>query len=145
MSRFLKIFIAISVLLNLLLAGLFIGHAGRHLMGAHTHPTMKEMSMTLPADQRERFETSMQQAEQDTGERRQQLSDARKKAAEILKAEPFDKKAYLAQMQEIQKLHGEIMQHMMETMAQLAEQSTPKERAALADMLRHPARPPSDE
>jgi len=87
----------------------------------------------------------MQRAEQDTGELREQLSDAYKKAANLLKIEPFDKKAYLTQMQEIHRLRGQIMQRMAEAIAALAEQSTPEEKMTLADMLRHPPRQANDE
>jgi len=145
MSHFLKAFIAISVLLNLLLAGIVVGDVGRYFVGSRKHYTMQEIAMALPTDKRERFEDTMEHAEQDTGELRQQLSDKRKKAISLLKAEPFDKAAYLAQMQEIHQLHGQIMQRMVEAVAGLAEQSTPEERATIADMLRRPPRSPSDD
>ena len=112
MSRFLKIFITVSVLLNLLMAGVIIGDAGRYVMKSHVHRTLQEMAAMLPEDKREHFEDVMGRAEQDTGELRQQLSDARKKATNLLKAEPFDKGAYLVEMQEVQQMRGQIMQRM---------------------------------
>jgi len=87
----------------------------------------------------------MKKAEADTGELRQQLSDAHKKAANMLKAEPFKKDDYITQMQKVHALHGQIMEHMVATVAGLAEQLSPEDRATLAEMLRHPPRPPSDD
>ena len=144
MSRFMKVFFALSVIVNLLLAGLVIGHMGRCFMEPHKHFTMQEIAMALPDDTRHNFEEVMDRAEHDTGELRQQLIDARNKSATLLKAEPFDKSAYLQQMQEIHTLHGPIMEHMAAAVAQVAEQSTPHDRAILADMLRYAPRPKDD-
>ena len=145
MSRSLKAFIAASVLLNLLLAGIVIGNAGRYAMGSRMRHTLQEMAATLPEDKRAHFEETLQRVQKDTDALRQQLSDARKKAVNLLKAPSFNKEAYLAQMQEVQRLHAQIMQRMVESVAQLAEQESPDERVTLADMLRHPPRASSDD
>ena len=140
MNRSIKAFITFSVLLNLLLVGLFIGHMGRPMIGLQDRYTVQEIAMALPEGKRQSFQSAMDKAEQDTGELRQQLIDARNRVASILRADPFDKAAYLQQMQLIHTLHGQVMEHMIEVVAQEAEQSTPQERAILADMLRHPPR-----
>ena len=146
MSRFVKAFIALSVLMNLALVGVIVGHVGQHFMEPpHKHRTWQEIAQQLPEDKRKHFEETMQTVEQDTGELRQQLSDARKKAATLLNADPFDKAAYIAQMQQIRQLYGQIQQRTVEALAGLAEQSTPEERQIFADMLRRPPHPPKDE
>jgi len=145
MSRFVKAFITLSLLLNLLLAGLVIGHIGRCFMEPHKHYTLQEIALALPQDKRHAFEDIMGRAEQDTGELHQQLSDARNKAATILKADPFDKAAYMGQMQTIHTLQGQVRERMVAAIAQVAEQSTPQERTLLADKLRYLPRSPKDE
>ena len=144
MNASLKAFIAMSVLLNLLLAGLVIGNVSRGLMG-HRNYSWDEIAMSLSPEKRQHFQDAMHQAEQDTGELRQRLNDAHKKAASTLKSEPFHKEAYIAQMQQVNQLHGQIMQRMVATVAGLAEQLSPEERATLAEMLRRPPRPPADD
>jgi uncharacterized membrane protein len=145
MSRSLKAFITLSVLLNLLLAGLVIGHLGRYFADPHMRRSVEEMAMTLPADKRQHFEEVMGKAEQDTGEWRQQLSDVRKKVIATMKADSFDKKAYLDEMQQAQQLRAKIKQRTIDAIAELAEKSTPEERAQLIEMLHFPPPPPHEE
>ena len=65
----------------------------------------------------------------------EQLSDARKQAASILKAEPFDKEKYLAQVQHVNELRVQISQKTTQSVATLAAQFTPEERAILAEII----------
>ena len=140
MSSFLKAFIAISVLLNLLLTGIIVGDIGRYFVGQNKRVTLQDVTAGLPADKRERFKDIISHGDQNLGALRQQLSDARKKAAAILKTEPFNKAAYLAQIQEIQQLKGQIATCMTEAVVGMAGQATPQERASMGDVLFPPDR-----
>ena len=145
MRPFVKGFIAFSVLLNLLLLGVVLGHESLFFMQRPMHQSLHEMAMALPEDKREHFEDTIRRMQQDTGDLQEQLTDGRKKAANLLKADPFDRDAYLAQMQRLHEVKGKIMQHMAETLAELSAQYSPDERAILADMFRRTPKPPVDD
>lgn len=135
MNHPLKYIAAASLLLNVVLAGIFIGQAGRSAM---MHSPMDEMAASLPADKRQLLKTELQKAESDTAVQRDKLNEMRKKAASLLVAEPFDQKAYVEQWKAMHDQHGPVMQRIAEAVADVAAQCTPQERAALADILRRP-------
>jgi len=134
MSQPMKLFLAVSLLLNLLLGGVILGHASHRFMRDHRQHAAESVA-TLPAEKRQLFEAAMQRVEQESGDLHEQISDARKEAASLLKAEPFNKAGYLAQIQHIHELRGQMMMHTAEAVAELATRFTPEERAVLATML----------
>ena len=141
MSRFLKAFITVSVLLNILMAGIIIGDTGRYFVSKRKHLTVQEIAMALPADKRSRMQASITHDDQDIAALRQQLDEARIKATLILKSPAFDKTAwaaYAAQVQEIQRLKIQILQRMSGAIVSMAMQATPQERVAMADILSKP-------
>lgn len=135
MKKTIKAFIIASVLLNILMAGVIFGNIGRHFFRVHERITAQELAEELPQNKRKLFEETMRSTETETGEWHQQLSDARKQAANILKAEPFDANAYLTQMQKIQDVRNQIMQKTAQSIATLAAKFTQEERATLSEIL----------
>ena len=136
MNRRLKLLLTVSTLLNLLLIGIIGGQTGHRLIGDEQH-TMSEIAASLPADKRSVVLSVLEHSEQDTGELREQLMDARKKAMQILKADPFDKDAYFSQVQRINKLRDQLIQRKAEAIAELAPQLLPAEREKMAELMRH--------
>jgi len=134
MTRHLKIFVSISVLLNLLFAGILLGYSGWHLINGQQH-LWEEMAASLPSDQRVHVEKAMDVVQNDTVEIRQQIDKARAKQAALLKTEPFDQTAYLVQAKEVQQLRNQIQQRRTETIATLAVNMTPEDRLAMAEVL----------
>jgi len=135
MNRFLKIVITVSVLLNLLLAGIIIGDIGHYFMSPKKHITLQDATATLPPDKREHLKNIISHADKDIGALRQKLDDDRKKSADILKTEPFNKAAYLMQMQDMRQLRVQITDRTADAVVGLAAQTTPQERASMADIL----------
>jgi uncharacterized membrane protein len=143
MNRTLKLTTAISLLLNALLVGGILGHTWRGDKGPPPwHHSAQAVSASLPADKRQILEKAMHQLDTEDEGFRDQLAAARAEATKLLQAEPFDKEAYLAQMQHIHEIHGQLMQHMAKAIADTAQQFTPEERVGLADMFRAPPPPP---
>ena len=136
MKQSIKAFIIASVLLNLLMAGVIFGHIGRHYLWQRDRMSSQELAGVLPEDKFKLFEQVMQRTEEDTSNLHEQLEEARTRAADILKAEPFNRQAYLAQIKNMQDLRAQITQHMAQSIAGFAEELTPTERVALADTLR---------
>lgn len=137
MSKSMKSFVALSVLLNIVLAGVIIGHMGQHMVSAvnYRHKSIEEMSGLLPEDKREHFESAMHKVEDEAGEQRQQLSDSHKQMVHLLEADPFDKDSFIAEAQKMSGIYGQIMQHRVETIADLAAEYPQEDRVKLADML----------
>jgi len=138
MNHKLKIFLTVSVLLNLLLLGVISGLASRHLIGEDERYSLDEVAATLPADKREALLSAMQRLDQDTGEMHEQLSDAKKKALVILKAQPFDKEEYLAQLQRMNKMRDQIILRKAEAVAEIAPQMSPQDREKIIGLMRRP-------
>ncbi|MBV8939932.1 MAG: periplasmic heavy metal sensor [Alphaproteobacteria bacterium] len=145
MSPALKWIFTLSLVLNLLLAGIIAGQAGRCLFTHSPYRHQREALETLPEDKRQLLKDALNQAERDTGELHEQLSDAGKQASRMLEAEQFDKDAYLAQARHMQALRLQIMRRMSEAVAEVAAQLTPQERAALVRMLHRPPERPLSE
>ncbi len=141
MSRSIKLFITVSVLLNLLLAGAVVGQWGRCAFGPGARISAKDIAAALPLDKRQMLEKTVSSAEAENSDLRAEVLAAREKTSAILKAEPFDRAAYLAQVSKTQMLRGQMMQNMAVRMADLAANYTPEERAVLAELFRRPPPP----
>jgi len=139
MTRATKLFLTLSLLLNLLLAGLVAGHAGRYFMDGPQR-MLRHVADGLPEDKQDLFESLMKKARADSKPIRAELDSAHQKAADLLKAEPFDKASYLEQVKHINTLRAQMMQPMADAIASMAAQCTPEERAELAEAIRRPPR-----
>jgi len=137
MNSSLKLFIIFSVLLNILLVAVVAGHIGRCLLYSSSHPfafTYSEIAESLPENRRAIFIDTMQHADDDSRGLQEQFDSSRKQAATLLKAQPFDKQAYLAQIKTTNDLRDSLAARIAETIAGLAQQFTPEERIILADV-----------
>ena len=137
MSKKLRIFFTVSILLNLLLLGVVFGHAGKSLLGckASRHLNLHEMVTVLPEQKQQELSPIVEQSDHDIKQLREQLSEEHREAAHLLEAEPFDKTAYQSQIDAIQKLRLQIGQNMADALARIAAQCTQEERRKLADKL----------
>jgi uncharacterized membrane protein len=138
MNNKFKYAFAASLLLNVLLIGVLLGQFSQRFEPGFRHRHQHSLMQQLPESLHSRFREQMQAMRTDHREIRRQVRAAREEAIRILIAEPFDAGAYDRQVQLIHELSGQMHQRMAETVKQLAQQLTPQERAALAQMLRHP-------
>lgn len=135
MRRSVKAFIICSILLNLLLIGIFFGQEGKYFLWPR-----EDIAKALSADKYKLYQETMRHTEESNRALREQMTEARKRAADILKADPFNRQAYLAQIKNMQDLRAQMMQRMAESIAGLAEEFSPEDRAILADTFRRPNR-----
>ena len=135
MTRSIKAFIICSILLNLLLLGIFFGQEGKYFASHRDN-----IAKALPADKYKLYKDTMKRTETANQPLRDQIEQARRQAADILKAEPFNRQAYLVQIKNMQALRQQMMQRMAESIVGLAEEFSPEDRAILADTLRKPWR-----
>jgi uncharacterized membrane protein len=139
MNRGVRSALAISVVVNVLLAGVLLGNVSQRYIA----PAAKSFDVAaalgrLPSDKRSLYETIMGKAKQNMDAARKQIDETKKQAIAILKTEPFDEQAYMAQVQKIGGMIVEMKKHLAESVVELAKQLTGEERAVLADIVSHP-------
>ena len=83
---------------------------------------MREMMASVHEGNKETFE---------------QIKAKREEMNALIKAEPFDKAAFVAKHEEIQQLHQKMMTARVEAKASMIEKLSPEDRAAMADMPKH--------
>ncbi len=134
MSRKIKIFIMASVLFNLLLAGVLAGHLSHRWGTAHRW----QAKIELPKERQDHIRAVLRKAFKENRPLYDAMKQSREEALRILKAEPFDEDAYQHEVEKLHALRGKVMQHLADTVKELAKELTPKEREALAAILRRP-------
>ncbi len=135
MKKSIKAMLVVSILLNLLFAGLILGHMGKSFLRGGKTP-YQEMVAKLPADKQKIYKDAVAHAEQDNAELHEQFDDIRKKSAAILKAPDFDRESYIKQITKLHELRGKIMYNTANAVADIAGKFSPDERATLADIFR---------
>ncbi len=127
MSRKITLLLILSLTLNVLFAGVMLGHFSHHLARISSRSA-------LPPEKLAMFDA----ATRPDCAGRKGLRDARSEMLRLLAAEPFDAAAYIASVEKFFSLMSEHMKNRTENIKGLAKQFTPQERVAVAKMLRHP-------
>ncbi|MBI3631113.1 MAG: periplasmic heavy metal sensor [Candidatus Sungbacteria bacterium] len=135
--------LAISIVLNLLLAGALMGHVSYHyiapkqLHAANAFDLQSHLAK-LPGDKQALYTNIMGQAKKHMDDERAAIDAMKKQALDILKTEPFNEAAYLQQTQTIYERLKQMKLHVAQSVADLSKQLTAEERAVLADIISHP-------
>jgi uncharacterized membrane protein len=134
-SRKLKLFFTISVLLNILLIGTMAGFVAKchYRPGPNLHD-MAKLSPAGKAMMAESFNTAHDQM----GDTFAKARAARADIVAILEADTFDKKAFDAASEKLRKLQMKIMQRRTATAADLSAKLDPADRKLLAEWLAGP-------
>jgi|GEM_PF-4427367 len=135
MSRTSKFF-TFSLIINLLLVGVIVGHHFKHVWQVESH-SLQDFVGTLPSDTQKTLEPIMVKFSADMDNLNRQAMEQRKEAGRLLQAQPFDRNAYLTQMQHIYDLKKQISTLWAETLADIAEKLSPENREDLADFVAH--------
>jgi uncharacterized membrane protein len=144
MTKRVKLVFLASLVLNLLLLGIIVGHLPRGSDARPTRPQrMEEALKKLPEPAQSRLREKFSEIRAAAEPLRQQGDDARAEAIRLLGADPFDENAYNRQMRKIEALRGETFRRMEQVIKQTAQELAPEERRMMAEVLRRPARPPS--
>ena len=138
MTQKMKIWIISSLLLNILLAGMILGHMGHLFHGHFFHHHMAALIKTLPETRQEEFHNVMDKLRDDNHVIFQQIEQVRNHTIEILKADNFDATAYQQQVEKMRDLRRQQQEHFADAIKKLAKRWSPEERALLAEMLHHP-------
>ena len=142
MTKSVKLAFLASLVLNIILLGIILGHLPRSLEGTPSRQGRMEQALQkLPDAVQAKFREKFKQIRAAGDAQRQQMDSARSEALRLLSAEPFDEAAYDRQVSKIDGLREEMFKHMSEAVKQTAKDLTPEERRMFADVLRRP--PPS--
>jgi uncharacterized membrane protein len=140
MSQDVKKYLTFSIVLNLLFVGFFLGSMSHRMVAPPPPPPheIDQLLATLPESQRPQFESAMQPFWKEMGDLHIALEKEKAKAQALLKAEPFNADAYLAEARHITQMHAQQKVHLAESIATLAKGFTPEERAVLAEIVSRP-------
>lgn len=114
MSKKMKALILSSLLLNLLLMGLIIGHASHRLgmgRGYWIRRHLPGVAVKLPEEERALFYDTMKKVHLENREVLDRIRETREEALQILTAPEFDETAYQVQVNKLHDLRGVMMQN----------------------------------
>jgi uncharacterized membrane protein len=143
MSKPVKLALLASLVLNIILLGVILGHVPRTLEGRPSRQERMEQALqNLPESVRAKFREKFQQIRATGDDQRRQMDSARGEALQLLGAEPFDEVAYDRQVSKIDALREEMFKRIGQAVKQTAKELPPEERRMFADVLRRPPPPP---
>jgi uncharacterized membrane protein len=136
MNKWFKFLFLVSIVLNVLFLGLFLGEVP-HRFGRDPSPRerMESALKELPEPVQSQFREKMKQMRAEAGPLIDQIRDARTEAIRILTTEPFDETAYDTQVNKIVDLRVEMTKRMAATFKEAAKSLPPDQRQALAKIL----------
>src|SRR4030095_15983372 len=109
MTKTVKLVFLVSLVLNILLLGVILGHVPRSLEGRPSRQERMEKALQeLPDSVEARFREKFQQIRAAGEPQRQQMDSARAEALRLLGGEPFDEAAYDQQVSKIDGLREEM-------------------------------------
>jgi len=139
MSRKVRLTFLASLVLNIVLLGVILGHVPRSLGQRPSRQERMEQGLRkLPEPVQARFREKFAQVRAAGDPARQQMEDARTEALRLLAAEPFDEAAYDRQINKIDALREDMFKRMGQAVKQIVKEFSPEERRMFADLLRRP-------
>lgn len=142
MNTKLKSAFIVSIILNVLLLGIFFGtlSPGFGRESSRRERLTAEIEK-LPEPARSRFRDKMAQLRAADDPLRDQMRQARNQAIDLLVAEPLDEAAYDKQLIQISQLRGQISKRVADDLKELVRGLPPEQRAAVGEVLKRPAPP----
>ena len=134
LAKRLSIALAVSIAINLLLAGIWVGRAFRH-----PRPPMGEQGMhETPADREGRrglLRGLYREHGDELREKRRAIADARRTARDALQKEPFDRAALESALAALRKETGASQEILHRAIVEAAAKGSPEERMKLGYAL----------
>ena len=132
-----------SIVLNVLLLGIFFGtlSPGFGRESSRRERLTAEIEK-LPEPARSQFRDKMAQIRAADDPLREQIRQARNQAIELLVAQRFDEAGYDKQLIQISQLRGQLSKRLADDLKDLVRGLPPEQRTAIGEMLKRPA-PPS--
>jgi uncharacterized membrane protein len=137
MSKAVKLLFVVSLVLNFLLLGVFLGRLPRDV-GFGRQQRLEQTLKNLPEPSRARLRDKFNQMRAAADPLREQIRVAREQALRILGADPFDEAAYDRQVSQFDDLQLQMFKRMAQVTKEITQGLSPEERRLFADMLRRP-------
>lgn len=135
MSRKLRVAFLLSIIINVLLAGVILGALPhRFIAGSSGRERFRSDIDNLPEPARSRFRTTIDDFRKSP--LRQQMSEARNEAIRLLIATPFDEAAYDRQVNRINELRRQMTEQMSKDMKEVVTGLPADQRNAIAEILK---------
>jgi uncharacterized membrane protein len=142
MSKKFKIAFLASLLLNVVLIGMFLGQSPRHFdRTARREQRLDQVLEGLPVEAQARLREKMAAIRSSAQPLFERLRTAQDEAARALAAEPFDEAAYNRKIVEINRLRMESTNHLAKVAKEAVISLPADERRRFAEMLRRPRLP----
>lgn len=144
MSKKVKILVVASVVLNVLLAGVIIGHMTQ--MGRWSASKNDQaLAAKLPPEKFKLFTEVMGPARSECKQIRKQIRETRSQTLGILTASEFDEQSFQREVDKLHELRGRVTSRVAEATLVLARQFTAEERQLLGEYLeKSRPRPPPE-
>lgn len=140
MSKPLKLAFLASLVLNIVLIGVILGHLPRNWQGTASRQERVEQALrALPEPAQSHIREKLAEIRAADDPLQPQMDSARAEALRLLAAEPFDEAAYDRQISKIYDVREQMFKLTGQAIRKAAKELTPEERRMLADVLRRPA------
>jgi len=137
MSKKLRVAFLLSIIINVLLAGVILGALPhRFIGGTSSRERFRSDIDNLPEPARSRFQATIDEFRKSP--LRRQMSEARNEAIRLLVATPFDEAAYDRQVNRINELRQQMTEQMSKEMKKVVRDLPPDQRNAIAEILQRP-------
>jgi uncharacterized membrane protein len=139
MNKKFKLAFLVSLILNVVLIGIFLGQSPRRFdRNAIRQERMEQALKGLPADAQSRLSEKFSQLRATAKPLFDQIGAAQDEAVGILRAEPFDESTYDRQINKIDQLRTQTTERLAKIAKDTALSLSGEERRRFADMLRRP-------
>ena len=144
MNKKMKVFISLSVLLNVVLVGIILGgitggfskhHFGHGHKSQQMEQRLNNILAVIPEDKRTQFRQRLVELKALRRTDKDDMKRARKNILQVFEQEPFDREAYQQAVQRINQLHQSQMDKRMGLMVDVAEYLSPHERRQLSKII----------
>lgn len=136
MSKTAKILLAVSIILNVLFAGVVIGtYSYGFKMKSSTHQELEDVVKEFPEDKRALVTESIKSLREKTKETKKEIRAKRKEVVEVLSAPEFDPALYDRKVAELHSLMDELGNEFADTARDLALNLDQDERKALSRII----------
>jgi len=141
MNKTVRLTLVVSLILNVLLAGVLLGALPSRWSRESFHRHRLEAAAErLPEPARSRFRVRIEEVRAQAQPLRDEMERARSEALRAFSAEPFDPVVFDRQVRRISELRLKLSAHLTAGMKQLAGELPPEQRQALAEALTRPDR-----
>ncbi len=140
MSKRLKLAFLVSLVLNIVLIGVILGHLPRNWHRASSRQQRIEQALrALPEPAQSHIREKLAQIRAADDSLQPQMDAARAEALRLLAAEPFDEAAYDRQISKIYDVREQMFKLTGQAIRRAAKELSPEERRMLADLFRRSA------